>query len=80
MKNYPHALERNSHAGDFRYLVHEPEYLGGFGSNGIHTGFRPQNPGPFGPFGPNGRPIVPSHQGSNGVLVGPGGPTGIIGR
>nr|XP_012141043.1 PREDICTED: uncharacterized protein LOC105662535 isoform X3 [Megachile rotundata] len=41
-------------------------------------GFRPQNGGPY---GPNGRPIVPtSYPGNKGVLVGPGGPTGIIKR
>ncbi|XP_011698752.1 PREDICTED: uncharacterized protein LOC105456428 [Wasmannia auropunctata] len=57
-----------------RYQVHEPsEHF----DNGIQLGFRPQNPGPY---GPNGRPIVPAYQGNNGVLVGPGGPTGIIGR
>lgn len=61
----------------FRYQVHEPsEHLDSF-DNGIQLGFRPQNPGPY---GPNGRPLVPTYQGNNGVLVGPGGPTGIIGR
>ncbi|KOC68466.1 hypothetical protein WH47_10706, partial [Habropoda laboriosa] len=41
-------------------------------------GFRPQNAGPY---GPNSRPIVPaSYPGNKGVLVGPGGPTGIIKR
>lgn len=57
--------------------MHEPsEHLDSF-DNGIQLGFRPQNPGPY---GPNGRPLVPAYQGNNGVLVGPGGPTGIIGR
>lgn len=61
----------------FRYQVHEPsEHLDSF-DNGIQLGFRPQNPGPY---GSNGRPFVPTYQGNNGVLVGPGGPTGIIGR
>ncbi|RLU22967.1 hypothetical protein DMN91_005245 [Ooceraea biroi] len=70
--------QKESRSADPRYQVQEPpEYLGGFGNNGIQLGFRPQNPGPF---GPNGRPIVPPYQGNNGVLVGPGGPTGIIGR
>ncbi|KZC08024.1 hypothetical protein WN55_09087 [Dufourea novaeangliae] len=42
------------------------------------TGFRPQNTGPY---GPNSRPIVPaSYPGDKGVLVGPGGPTGIVKR
>ncbi|XP_033329524.2 uncharacterized protein LOC117222118 [Megalopta genalis] len=41
-------------------------------------GFRPQNGGPY---GPNSRPIVPaSYPSNNGVLVGPGGPTGIVKR
>lgn len=53
-----------------RYQVYEP--AGGL--DNIQLGFRPQNTGPY---GPNSRPIVP---GNNGVLVGPGGPTGIIGR
>ncbi|TGZ53140.1 Uncharacterized protein DBV15_10721 [Temnothorax longispinosus] len=62
------------------YQVQEPsEHLDRF-DNGIQLGFRPQNPGPY---GPNGRPLIPAapaYQGNNGVLVGPGGPTGIIGR
>lgn len=41
------------------------------------AGFRPHYPGPY---GPNSRPFVPSYPGNNGVLVGPGGPTGIVGR
>ncbi|XP_054013983.1 uncharacterized protein LOC128895428 [Hylaeus anthracinus] len=42
------------------------------------TGFRPQNGGPY---GPNSRPIVPaSYPGNKEVLVGPGGPTGIVKR
>lgn len=57
--------------------MYEPEQLEGFNNNGVHLGFRPENPGPY---GPNGRPLVPPYQGNNGVLVGPGGPTGIIGR
>ncbi|XP_012533829.2 uncharacterized protein LOC105835264 [Monomorium pharaonis] len=62
---------------DARYQVHEPsEHLNSF-DNGIQLGFRPQNPGPY---GPNGRPLAPAYQGSNGILVGPSGPTGIIGR
>lgn len=41
-------------------------------------GFKPQN---VGPYGPNSRPIVPaSYPGNKEVLVGPGGPTGIIQR
>lgn len=41
-------------------------------------GFKPQN---VGPYGPNSRPIVPaSYPGNKEVLVGPGGPTGIIKR
>lgn len=60
----------------FRYQVYEPaEHLGGF--NGVPLGFRPQNPGPY---GPNSGPFIPRYPGNNGVLVGPGGPTGIIGR
>ncbi|XP_018316116.1 uncharacterized protein [Mycetomoellerius zeteki] len=62
---------------DARYQIYEPsEYLDGF-DNGLQLGFRPQNTGPY---GPNSRPLVPAYQGNNGVLVGPGGPTGIIGR
>lgn len=62
----------------FRYQVYEPsENLEGFNNNGVNLGFRPQNPGPY---GPNGGPLIPAYQGNNGVLVGPGGPTGIIGR
>lgn len=55
----------------FRYQVYEPEHLEGFNNNGVHLGFRPENPGPYG---------RPPYQANNGVLVGPGGPTGIIGR
>lgn len=87
---FPNFRQR---ARNFRYLVHEPsEHLENIDNVGIHLGgFRPQNPGPVGihlggfrpqnpdPYGPNGRPIVPSYP-DNGVLVGPGGPTGIIGR
>ncbi|XP_011647622.1 uncharacterized protein LOC105433848 isoform X2 [Pogonomyrmex barbatus] len=69
--------EKTSRSADVRYEVHEPpERLDSF-DNGIQLGFRPQNPGPY---GPTGRPLVPTYQGGNGVLVGPGGPTGIIGR
>lgn len=57
--------------------MYEPEHLEGSNNNGVYLGFRPENPGPY---GPNGRPLVPPYQGNNGVLVGPGGPTGIIGR
>ncbi|XP_029159237.1 uncharacterized protein LOC114931399 [Nylanderia fulva] len=64
-----------SRSADARYQVYEP--LEGFENNGVHSGFRPQNPGPY---GPNGGSLVPGYQGNNGVLVGPGGPTGIIGR
>ncbi|GAB1859540.1 hypothetical protein CAJAP_00619 [Camponotus japonicus] len=66
-----------SRAADARYQVYEPEQLEGFNNNGVNSGFRPENPGSY---GPNGRPLVPPYQGNNGVLVGPGGPTGIIGR
>ncbi|XP_032666943.1 collagen alpha-2(IV) chain-like [Odontomachus brunneus] len=59
--------------GEARYQVYEPDFDGVDG-----VGFRPHNPGPY---GPNSRPFVPSYPGNNGgVLVGPGGPTGIIGR
>lgn len=69
--------QKTSRNVNVRYQVHEPsEHLDSF-DNGIQLGFRPQNPGPY---GPNGRPLVPAYQGNNGVLVGPGGPTGIIGR
>lgn len=60
----------------FRYQVHEPSDLDSF-DNGIQLGFRPQN---LGSYDPNSRPLVPGYQDNNGVLVGPGGPTGIIGR
>ncbi|XP_011867484.1 PREDICTED: uncharacterized protein LOC105561786 [Vollenhovia emeryi] len=69
--------QKTSRDVNARYLVHEPsEHLDSF-DNGVHLGFRPQNPGPY---GPNSRPLVPGYQSNNGVLVGPGGPTGIIGR
>ncbi|XP_072758280.1 uncharacterized protein [Anoplolepis gracilipes] len=66
-----------SRAADARYQVYEPEHLESFNNNGGYLGFRPQNPGPY---RPNGGPLVPTYQGNNDVLVGPGGPTGIIGR
>ncbi|XP_014479180.1 PREDICTED: collagen alpha-1(III) chain-like [Dinoponera quadriceps] len=60
--------------GEARYQVYEPDFDGI--NNG--AGFRPHHPGPY---GPNGRPLVPSYPGNNGgILVGPGGPTGILGR
>ncbi|KAL0126737.1 hypothetical protein PUN28_005240 [Cardiocondyla obscurior] len=69
--------QKTSRNDDARYLVHEPsEHLNSF-DNGIQLGFRPQRPGPY---GPNGRPLVPSYHGNNGILVGPGGPTGIVDR
>ncbi|XP_012220898.1 uncharacterized protein [Linepithema humile] len=68
--------QKEGRAADARYQVYEPaEHLGGL--NGAQLGFRPQNSGPY---GPNSRPIIPGYPGNNGVLVGPGGPTGIIGR
>ncbi|EFN76117.1 uncharacterized protein LOC105190779 [Harpegnathos saltator] len=66
--------QKTSKAGvaEARYQVYEPDF------DGVdEAGFRPQNPGPY---GPNSRPLVPSYPGNNGVLVGPGGPTGIVGR
>ncbi|XP_029679807.1 uncharacterized protein LOC115245569 [Formica exsecta] len=70
--------QKTSRAAEARYQVYEPsENLEGFNNNGVNLGFRPQNPGPY---GPNGGPLIPAYQGNNGVLVGPGGPTGIIGR
>ncbi|XP_076249184.1 uncharacterized protein LOC143188674 [Calliopsis andreniformis] len=71
-------VEQKSEA-DKRYLVNEN--LDDFDNNRPLTGFRPQNAGPY---GPNSRPIVPaSYPGNKGtppVLVGPGGPTGIVKR
>ncbi|CAL7938849.1 unnamed protein product [Xylocopa violacea] len=59
-----------------RYDVNEN--LEDFDNERPLIGFRPQNTGPY---GPNSRPIVPaSYPGNKGVLVGPGGPTGIIER
>ncbi|XP_026674843.1 uncharacterized protein LOC108631618 isoform X2 [Ceratina calcarata] len=62
---------------DKRYQVNEN--VEDFEDEGPLIGFRPQNTGAY---GPNGRPIVPaaSYPGNKGVLVGPGGPTGIIKR
>lgn len=61
-----------------RYLVNEN--LEDFDERPL-PGYRPQN---VGPYGPNSRPIVPaSYPGNKGtppVLVGPGGPTGVIKR
>ncbi|XP_046471303.1 uncharacterized protein [Neodiprion pinetum] len=69
--------EEKARAGDnrnIRYNVHEyPDNSdGGFASQ---NQFRPQYPGPY---GPNSRPIRPGD--GNQVLVGPDGPSGIIGR
>ncbi|XP_031838324.1 uncharacterized protein LOC116429471 [Nomia melanderi] len=67
-----HGEKRND---DRRYLIHEN--LEDLEERPL-IGFRPQNGGPY---GPNSRPIVPaSYPGNNGVLVGPGGPTGIVKR
>ncbi|XP_029051183.2 uncharacterized protein LOC114879927 [Osmia bicornis bicornis] len=61
---------------DYRYQVNENP--ADFDHERPLIGFRPQNSGPY---GPNSRPIVPaSYPGNKGVLVGPGGPTGIIKR
>ncbi|XP_076681996.1 uncharacterized protein LOC143376056 isoform X1 [Andrena cerasifolii] len=63
---------------DKRYFVNEN--LEDFDERPL-PGYRPQN---VGPYGPNSRPIVPaSYPGNKGtppVLVGPGGPTGVIKR
>ncbi|XP_043517657.1 uncharacterized protein LOC122532705 [Frieseomelitta varia] len=60
----------------YRYQVNEN--LEDLGHDRPFIGFGPQNTGPY---GPNGRPIVPtSYPGNKEVLVGPGGPTGIIKR
>lgn len=59
----------------YRYNVHEyPEDYDN-SNYGSPNQFRPQYPGPY---GPNSRPIRPS--GGTQVLVGPDGPSGIIGR
>ncbi|CAK9800978.1 hypothetical protein ANTQUA_LOCUS2650 [Anthophora quadrimaculata] len=67
--------QRKPEQRNYRYQVNEN--LEDFDERPL-IGFRPQNAGPY---GPNSRPIVPaSYPGNKGVLVGPGGPTGIIKR
>ncbi|CAD1477122.1 unnamed protein product [Heterotrigona itama] len=68
--------EQKSNIDRTRYQVNEN--LEDLGQDRPFIGFGPQNTGPY---GPNGRPIVsPSYPGNKEVLVGPGGPTGIIKR
>ncbi|XP_012341445.1 uncharacterized protein LOC105735318 [Apis florea] len=65
-----------SRIGKTRYQVNEN--IEDLGNERPLIGFKPQN---VGPYGPNSRPIVPaSYPGNKEVLVGPGGPTGIIKR
>ncbi|XP_076624436.1 uncharacterized protein LOC143343428 [Colletes latitarsis] len=62
--------------GSYRYQVNEN--LEDLDNSRPFTGFRPQNPGPYGPYS---RPIVPAtYPGNKEVLVGPGGPTAIVKR
>ncbi|XP_020277759.1 uncharacterized protein LOC109851765 [Pseudomyrmex gracilis] len=66
--------QKASPRSDSRYQVYEPSDL----ESSDNNGFRPQYPGSYGPNGY--RPFRPSYPGGNGILVGPGGPSGIIGR
>ncbi|XP_060829344.1 uncharacterized protein LOC132914326 [Bombus pascuorum] len=75
---WKHKDEQQSDVDRASYRYQVNENLEDLGHERPLVGFRPQNSGPY---GSNGRPIVsPSYPGNKEVLVGPGGPTGIIKR
>nr|KAF7438153.1 hypothetical protein H0235_000544 [Vespula pensylvanica] len=77
---------RTTNIGNPRYQIHEnTDDFENFDTGGPFVGFRPENIGSrpqqhSGSYGHGNRPFVTTYPNNNGVLVGPGGPTGIIGR
>ncbi|XP_015185373.1 PREDICTED: uncharacterized protein LOC107071151 [Polistes dominula] len=77
---------RSEDFGNPRYEIHEnTDDYENFDTGGPFVGFRPQHIGSRpqqypNSYGHGNRPFVTTYPNNNGVLVGPGGPTGIIGR